>query len=245
MTEKNELPHQKSYTENEGVRFFGEIKEWLSKLEAKQIEATPASVLHIIRHLKSLSPEAKNKLLALDVDEDFINAQLESIGSKFHKKINDPYQLLEVCQEVIQEKVNNGAEIPWIYSKEAGEFEAKIKIEFSTEQKQALGLDPDEYTGDISVVRITPEIENQVTKEQRGQGEEKDHIEINVISGIKPPETDTLIISLKKKGSEDLPQFYTVYTGILSPSLPRAEEQSEEEFKYNKSWWSSYAFIKQ
>lgn len=245
MSERKELPTNQPYIENEGIRFFGEQKGSLTETEAEETTTTPDSILHITRHLKSVSPEAKKKLLALDVTDDFIEAQLDSAGSKFHEKINDPYKLLEVCQKAVKDKLSGGEEIPWIYSKEADEFEAKIKVEVSPEQKQALGLNPDEYAGDVSVIEITPEIENQITKEQRGKGEKKDHIEVNVISGVDLPETDTLIISLKKKRQEDAPEFYTAYTGIIAPDLPRKEEQSEEEFEYNKQWWDQHAFIKE
>ena len=245
MTEKDELPKQKSYTENEGVRFFGEIKELLSGSEVEKIQTTPASILHVSRHLKKLNPEARKKILSFEgVTDDFITAQLQTVGSKFHEKIDDPYKLLKVCHQALRDKISGAEKIPWLYSKEVDEFEAIIKIELSPEQKQSLGLNPNEYAGDVSVIEITPEIENQITKEQRGKGEKKDHIEVNVISGVDLPETDTLIISLKKKNQDSPPELYTAYTGIIAPSLPRKEEQSEEEFSYNKSWWDNHAFIK-
>ena len=107
-----------------------------------------------------------------------------------------------------------------------------------------LGLEPDEAFGDQSLVEITPEIQDKVQRVQRGRGEAKDQITVNIIEGIKPPEADLIIVTLKKESKEAPPVVYTVFTGMRTPSLPRREEQSEEEFEYNREFWDRHAFIK-
>ncbi len=86
--------------------------------------------------------------------------------------------------------------------------------------------------------------ENFHLQEQRGKGEAKDRIVVNVIEGLEPPTTDTLVIVLKMQPGSHQPEFYSTYTGINSPKLPRPDEQSPEELAYNREWWGRHAFVK-
>lgn len=67
---------------------------------------------------------------------------------------------------------------------------------------------------------------------------------MNVVEGIDIPKTDNLIIEIRKETPDSPPVFYTVYTGILAPRLPRPSKQSSEELRYNQEWWERHAFIK-
>jgi len=241
--------HQPQWIEIDGIRFYNETESQVSQSETKQIIVTPASLLHVTRHLTNLSLEARRLLLAIKtspdgrvVNEQLINKQLSATGSKFNPKINNPEELLRQCKQIVAKVIESGQVASWL--KENDEFlSAHLKISLNPEQKQLLGLNTDEPTGDIRVVPITKELQSKVRQEQRGKGEKSDQIIINVISGIEPLPTDNLIISIKKPTSGNPPEFITAYTGIIVPYLPNLD-QSTKELAYNKDWWSRHAFIK-
>jgi len=249
----NKLRQEKTYIESEGIRFYGELRRFLSAQEIERAVSSPESILHVTRHITCLSPNARKKILKLTiidggekikVNDAFIDAQLQSIGSKFNEKINDPFKLLENCRAIAMEQIKEEIEIPWIYNSRIDEAVAKIKVRLSDGQKQKLGILSSEFVGNLSVVKVTSEIRQHLQKEQRGKGEKKDRVKINVVEGIDKPLTNDIVIAFKKHGLHEQPEFYTVYTGILTALIPRQEEQSDEEFLYNTGWWENYTFIK-
>ena len=110
--------------------------------------------------------------------------------------------------------------------------------------KAELGLLPGEMLGTGSVIPITPELASRVSKERRGKGEVRDQIVVNVINSMAPPETDQLIIAIKRPKSTGRIEFYSTYTGIDSANLPRPLEQNPDELAYNQAWWEAHAFVK-
>ncbi len=235
------------------IRAYGEPAGVLDTEEVSKIQKTNEGILHVTRHLTHLSDKARSKLVGMEIaeggttvttDDKFVDEQLKSKGSKFNKKITDPDLLMDTCIHVLEEKIRKGEEIAWIASP-AGPLRARIQVDVSADLKEVFGLEASELLGTASVTEITPDIASQIKKEQRGQGEQRDRIEINVLEADEAPQTDNLIIELQKETPDSPPIFYTAYTGILAPQLPRAEQQSPEELAYNQEWWDRHTFIKE
>ncbi|MFA5076495.1 MAG: hypothetical protein WC480_03720 [Patescibacteria group bacterium] len=254
MSERTDPSRQQPfpYVEQNGVRFYGETAGNVEQRDINNLRLPTESTLHVARHLTNISPEAKAKLLGqtindegneIVVDEKFITAQLEAAGSKFHPKINDPEALSLFCQEKLVEALENNQTIIWIKNQTTDEARANIQITVTAADKTRFGLAPEESFGTSSVIKITPDVANKVTQKMRGQGEAKDQVTINTIGDISAPQTNDLVITIIRKSGQT-PEFYTAYTGIIAPHLPRAETQSPEELQYNKDWWSQYAFVK-
>lgn len=256
LESENPAFEQKKLFEKSNARSMRTFGEKIRNVEQKDIESieTPTeSILHVARHLKRLSSEIKEKLIGkktsdgekeIIIDESYLERQLKSTGSKFNEKLGNPEALIGFAKNILREKVEKSEEIPWFNNAKTGEKRSDLEIKITDDQKKILGLDPEDKLGTLSVIEITPEIEDKIKKEQRGKGELKDQIIVNTIENITPPETDNLIISIKTPPRQEKPVFYTMYTGILAPSLPRKEEQIEEEFEYNKKWWDKHAFVK-
>ncbi|MBU1951585.1 hypothetical protein KJ733_01580 [Patescibacteria group bacterium] len=240
------------YIESDGVRIYGERAQIVELSDVELLKIPQEAVLHVTRHLTELSGEVRERLIGTQIDDEgktvivdkeFISVQLESAGSKFNDKISDPEILIAVCREMMIEEVNAG-QVSWIENSATGEMTAKFQAEPGDKYKEMLGLGSEEKLGTTSVVEITPNIQGQVEREPRGKGETKDQIEVNVVRGIPAPKTDNLIIVIKKQSKDSEPYFYTAYTGILAPSLPRPEKQSPDELKYNQEWWEKHAFVR-
>ncbi|MFA6392217.1 MAG: hypothetical protein WCW66_05760 [Patescibacteria group bacterium] len=243
---------QNSFFEVDDVRVYGEHSGSLRVEELKQLEIKIENIMHIVRHFTGLSVESRSKLVGQElqngeqrqiIDDTFVNAQLESTGSKFNDKLQDPDQIIQLCKDLIIHSVQSGKDVAWV-KETGGDFSAKLQVDVSAEMKKQIGLSVDDKLGTASVIPITPEIEEKVSKQQRGKGEAKDLVQINVIENIPTPQTDTLIIEIKKREENSAPYLYTAYTGTLAPSLPRPETQSAEELEYNQTWWNRHAFIK-
>jgi hypothetical protein len=243
---------QTNFFEVDGVRVYGERVGSVTVEELEKLEIHTENIMHLVRHLIGLSDDARSQLVGQElqdgeqsqtVDEAFINAQLESTGSKFNDKLQDPDQIIQLCKDIIIHSVQSGKDVAWV-KESGGDFSAKFQVEIPTEMKKQVGLSTDDKLGAASVIPITPEIESKVSKQQRGKGEVKDLVKINVVEGIPTPQTDTLIIEIKKHEENGAPYLYTAYTGMLAPSLPRPETQSAEELAYNQEWWDWHAFIK-
>jgi hypothetical protein len=244
---------QPAYVEMAGIRFFGEQSDPVKPEEVDNLKITDGNRLHISRHLNSLSPEARTTLLTLKtrqggiekaVDDDFLNAQLKTKGSKFNEKITNPEIVMEVCREIIKKQISQGSEIVWIKYPNNDAYFTDIEVIVDEEIKRKLGLNKDDSLGTAPVVEITPEIAGLVKKELRGQGEQKDQIEVNVIEGMAQPETDKLIIEIKKNGQTGQTFFGTAYPGIIAPGFSNPEKQSPDEAEYKREWWGKHAFIK-
>ncbi|MFA6272791.1 MAG: hypothetical protein WC693_06940 [Patescibacteria group bacterium] len=243
---------QDHFFEVDGVRVYGERIGSVTAEELEQLEVSTENVMHIVRHFTGLSDESRGKLVGQElqngeelqiINETFINAQLESTGSKFNGKLDDPELIVQLCRNLMVQSVQSGRDIAWV-KEPGGDFSAKLQVEIPAEMKKQIGINEFEKLGTSSVIPITPGIAGQVKKEQRGRGEIKDLVQINVIEGIPSPKTDTLIIEIKKRDENATPYLYTAYTGTLAPSLPRPEKQSAEELAYNQEWWDRHAFIK-
>ena len=240
------------YMENDGIRIYGEKVRDVELSDIESMIVPQEAILHVTRHLNELTSDARLKLVGkqiedegttIMIDEEFINKQLESAGSKFNNKISDPEIIIAICRDMIFEAIDSN-NIAWMKNSQTGEMTARFQIEMEDKHKEMLGLNSEEMLGTASVIGITSEIQGQVERELRGKGEVKDQIEINVIRNIPVPETDNLIVVIKKEDELSEPYFYTTYTGVLAPSLPRPEEQSSDELEYNRDWWDGHAFIK-
>jgi hypothetical protein len=241
------------YIEEGGVRRYGRKVGEVAASELSAVEVPSKTLLHITRHLSTLAPEARARLRGLqvfegegagEVDDEFIDAELASTGSKFHRKIDQPETISTFAIEQVLAAVQAGESVVWVRHPHTKEQEAIFSIEVTPQQKALLGLARDDRLGTLSLIPITPEIADNVHKEQRGTGEERDQIEINVVEGMTVPQTDQLIVSLMRSGTNDPVWLHTTFTGIHAPALPREHEQTLEEFDYNREWWDRHAFIK-
>lgn len=242
-----------SYFEQNGIRYYSERVRPVDQLDIDQLETSTASLVHIARHLTSLSPKAKARLIGqpipekegeIIINDDFLDRQLATAGSKFHPAVTDLEELAAFCLKKIQEIVAAGPAVDWQKDESSPKLTADFVIEANAEDKQQFGIPNGEYFGTASLIEITPEIAGQVVAEQRGQGQSVDNLTVNIIRGITVPQTDNLIISLRRNNVNAPPYLYTAFTGISTPPFPRPEEQLPEEYQYNKDWWSRYAFIK-
>ncbi len=244
-----ESSEPQGHIEIEGVRFFGRDSGPVTPEEITAIAVPLESTLHIIRHLKSVDAVTKQHLIGqhastgnkeLVVTPEYIQAQLQSTGSKFNPKISNPDQLIRFGLEKFHQVVNTG-NVRWLAQND--HEEARVHIVADEADKKQLGLLPDEYLGTHSIIELTPELLAQTKQVLRGQGEARDQVLVNVLENHPIPETDDMIIVIERQLGHDA-RLKTMYTGTVSPSLPRAEEQSPEEFAYNQDFWGRYAFIK-
>lgn len=239
--------------EQDGERIYGEAIREVEPGDLDNFVITPESLLHIIRHLVGLSADMRTKLVGVEiqngdevmtVDDAFLNAQLSTTGSKFDAKLQDPEDMIKHAKEWVLDQLKNGKQVKWFKGWQKGQQIAKFFLALSAEQKAELGLDSEEKLGTSGVIPISSEIADQVKREMRGEGEESDRIIVNVIDGIPTPRTDSLMVWLKRKDGSDEVEFYTMYTGIMTPALPRKGEQPDDEFEYNKEWWGKHVFVK-
>ncbi|MFA5107002.1 MAG: hypothetical protein WC497_01600 [Patescibacteria group bacterium] len=252
MIEGEPQKYSPSSVEVNGVRVFGEKAGRVEPREIDEIASRTDLLLHLTRHLASLSPEAKQRLCELrvrvgqemrPVDDAYLAKQTETAGSKFHPAVDDPYKLIDFCVEKLRQMVSDESEIPWVRL-ETGEWRATLQIPITPEDKAEFGIPSGESFGTASVVEITPELQARVEKEARGKGEAVDGITVNVIRGMPEPPSDNLIVVIRKRNEGEPAQLYTAYTGVPAPALPRPDKQSPEELSYNSEWWEKHAFIK-
>ncbi len=236
-----------------GERIYGKRIRDLEPSDLEQVEITPDALLHVTRHLVSLSSEARTHLLQLErtdetgaqaIDEGFVDAQLAAAGSKFHTAVQDPQAVIAWGLDRFARALRESRTLPWVESLTTGERSVALIITANEEDKRVLGIPPEEAMGNGSVIPITPDLAPRVVKEQRGKGEAKDRIVVNVVTGMEAPPTDQTIIVLKQVKGSDKVEFYTAYTGVSSPKLPRADEQLPDEFAYNQAWWDRHTFVK-
>ncbi len=242
----------KEWIERYGVRMYGEPQRDVTREDVEGLKVTTGSLMHVTRHLSGLRPEGRASLegqVLVDagesrmVDGELIDAQISSTGSKFNEKLNDPQTVIDFCLRRYSELVAAGDGGVWL-KRDSGQVDAGVCLTVTAEQKAELGLSLDESLGSASVVEVADENRAQVRREQRGKGEKHDHIEVNVIDG-EAPGTDQLIIVLRQTPGQEYPEFFSAYTGIMTPNLPRPDIQSKEEVAYNKAWWDKRAFIKE
>ncbi len=241
------------WVEREGVRMYGEPGSKVEQEDLETLRVSTGSLLHVSRHLASMSLEARQRLIGrrhtdgdkeLVIDDAFVDAQLASTGSKFNEKITDPQVMIDFCLRRYKEAIEAGNAGKWLKRPKTGMVDTGIFIEVTPEQKAELGLEPEDHIGTASLIQITPEIADRVRREIRGKGEVHDHIEVNVIDG-EAPLTDKMVIVLRRHPDSDAPEFFSAYTGIMSPNMPRPDLQDKDELAYNKAWWDRHAFVKE
>ncbi|MFA6132329.1 MAG: hypothetical protein WC702_04725 [Patescibacteria group bacterium] len=252
MVEKEQTNRPEDYFEQDGIRQYGEKVGVFEQADLESIKITTESLIHIARHLVSLSREAQSRLIGQDfldgsehrtIDDDFLASQLATAGSKFNPTINNPEKIVSFCLEKIKTILATG-QIPfWIKDPITGNMSVDFRVVVTPEDKDNFGIPVAEKLGTASLVKITPEIADRVSEEWRGAGQAVDRIKVNVVSGVEVPMTDNLIITVKKRPDRP-PVLYTAFTGIATALPPRPSEQSAEALEYNKKWWSDYAFIK-
>lgn len=243
---------EKFYFELDGIRYYAEQIRPVDQIDIDRLMIPTESLLHISRHLNSFSEEAKSKLIGqtilekdneIVIDDNLLNNLIKTAGSKFNLAITDPEKLAIFCKQKMQEVINSNKAPFWYRKKSLSEW-SDFMIKVTNEDKKRFGIPINEYFGTESVIKITPELSNLVVSGRRGYGQEADSFEVNTIQGIKVPQTDNLIISLKRSDINKPAMLFSAFTGIKTPPLPRLKEQLPEEYQYNKDWWSKYAFIK-
>ncbi|HBR80536.1 MAG: hypothetical protein UX09_C0023G0003 [Candidatus Uhrbacteria bacterium GW2011_GWE2_45_35] len=244
---------QSSFFEQEGIRHYAEQVRPVEQEDLENLQITPESLVHVVRHLVGISVEARAKLIGQTfdddgveqvIDESFLARQLETVGSKFHPVIVDPEKIIGFCLEKIRVLLDSGQVPVWIKNSISRCLFADFQIIVSHGEKTRLGIPEGNQLGNCALIKITPEIADRVTVEQRGYGQSVDNIKVNVVRGVEPPLTDVLVFTLKKSADDQPPVFHTAYTGILTVPLPRPSDQFPEELAYNQDWWSQYAFVK-
>lgn len=193
----------------------------LSQIE--DIEITAVEVMHILRHLTTISAEARlflklfgsyqytNKLKETWtqlIDDEHIDACLAESGSKFIG-IYDPFEICQMVKDALVEAAS--VRHPSLQWPSKGEFRYASLI--------VPGLS---MLGTVGLVRITDENKSQVVSIQRGSKN---------FNGIKiegQTTTDVVVQLIKENGKVRL---QTAYTGFLT------RPQSDT------GWWSQHAFI--
>ncbi len=249
---ENAIESKDSFFEKDGIRYYAKIEGEVESSEIEKLGIPITTLLHISRHLRSLSSEARQALLGRAIDEgetsmvtdEFLDAELQSTGSKFSKKIQDPQQVAALCKELLLQKAER-SELYWMKNSATGEKVAVTDAVVTNDQKQSLGLETDDHLGDSNVVEVTSELKDRVQQEQRGRGDERDRVVVNIITGVEIPLTDRLCIVVTQSAKSSTPILHTAFTGFPAPSLPREEEQGAEEYEYNKAWWDRHAFVKE
>ncbi len=236
------------YTIIDGIRRYGETTP-VNEQEIAHFHRTQASYIHIIRHMRGLSKEAEQLALTYTIQDgdetkpitkELLQDLLSTAGSKFHEHINDPLTIISFAEEHIQEKVKKREKLLW-QKTPRGDYVCRLVSYITGQEKEFFNLKPSEPLGTCHVVEISEDIKPEITKEIRGKGEKIDEIPVNVIRGV-PPQSNTLIIILKKPDITAPATIFTAYTGIIAPPLPY-HTQTEEEFDYNKEWWEKHTFI--
>jgi hypothetical protein len=253
MSETHEFPPVTPWVDVGGERIYGTHVRDLEPKDLEHVEITPDALLHVTRHLVSLSPDARTHLVQLKrtdtagthaIDDGFLDAQLAAAGSKFHGTLQDPRAVIDWGLGRFAQALREGCTLPWVESLTTGERSVALVITATEDDKRTLGIPPGEAMGNGSVIPVTPELAPRVVKEQRGKGEAIDRIVVNVITGMDAPTTDQTIIVLKQVKGSDVVEFYTAFTGVSSPKLPRADEQLPDELAYNQAWWNRHTFVK-
>lgn len=130
------------------------------------------SILHIIRHLQAISAEAKQKLLGKkyhdgvkeqEITEEYLEAQLKSVGSKFNIKISDPERIIECAKKILEQQTAKGV-LEWLNNPKTTQREAMVKIRIAEAMKKELGLEEDDLLGDATVVEINDHNQQQIKK---------------------------------------------------------------------------------
>ncbi len=237
-----------------GERIYGTRVRDLEPDDLEKLKLTPDALLHVTRHLVTLFPEARAQLLGLQrtdengathpIDDGFVAAQLAAAGSKFHPSVQDPEKVIAWAMEQFAQALREGKKLPWVESLATGERSVSMTVTATADDKRFLGIPPGESMGNGSVIPVTPELAPRVVQEQRGKGEAKDRIVVNVITGMDAPPTDQTILVLKQVKATGQYEFYTAYTGVNSPKLPRPGEQQPDELAYNQAWWDRHTFVK-
>lgn len=240
----NSLP----YTIIDGIRRYGEMSP-VTEQEVAEFRRTPESYAHIIRHMRRLSGEAEKRALAYTirdgeeikpVTKELLRELLRTTNSKFNEKIDDPLAIISFAEEHVQEKVKKREKLLW-QKTPRDEYICRLVSYITPPEKAFFNLGPDESLGACHVLEITEEIAPQITRGIRGTGELRDQVPVNIIYDT-PPQSNTLIIILKKPDISAPATIYTAYTGIIAPPLPY-HTQIQEEFAYNQDWWEKHTFI--
>lgn len=244
LTNNNVLP----YAIINGIRRYGETSP-VTEIDVRKFRRTPESYLHIIRHMRALSPAAEQLALSYTiidqgetklVTKELLTRLLTTTGSKFNKLLTDPTAIISFAEEHVQEQVKKRERLLW-QKTPRGDYFCYLAAYMTTLEKSFFHLAPEEPFGSCNVVAITEDMRSHLTERMRGTGEKDDHILTYTIEDVPPP-SNTLIIILYKPNIETPANVCTAYTGIIAPPLPK-HTQTPEEFLYNKQWWEKYTFI--
>lgn len=238
--------------QQEEFRIFRNVIGQVTTSEIEALQPSLESVLHVIRHLQSISSKVEEKLIGqkantgasiITIDHQYLATQLRVAGSKFHKIIDDPWTVIDLCCQRVIKEIATGKSLPWYEDTQAKVQTALLTVRANAAEKQALGIPPNEFLGNVGVVEINDKLAPYVQQELRGEGEVTDRIPVNVIKGCQAPETDDYCVYLVRSPLDHACDFGTAYTGVDTPSLPRTDDQTAEEFAYNQQWWNRYAFV--
>lgn len=240
------------FIEIEGVRIFGKPITLVTIDEIRNLRQSPETLLRVVRHLRSVSSDARKRLCALrtlhvgqiiKIDSDLIDAHLATKASKFSPCMNDPWKALAGIIEVIAHSLSQGKELYWQQHSRTKELIAVFHTNVPAICKKYFGIPTYEPLGMSAVIKITDEIRSRILSGVRGYAEAKDSAPVQVAQSVAPEPTDALTVFFKKKIGQIVPDLYTVYTGRMSPDLPRPYDQTVEEHQYNSDFWSKHAFI--
>lgn len=235
------------YALRDGIRRYG---EWslVTEADIASYRRTPESYLHIVRHMRSLSPEATKRALSYAAQEltgdmtaeNYLANLLATVNSKFSEKITDPITIIEFAEAHVQDKVKMHEKLYWHKTPQGG-YICHLMAYIESYEKTYFNLAKDEPLGTCNVVDITEDNAEQIHETIRGYAEERDKVPVNCLDGEAPP-SDNMVIILYKPDATTPAVVYTAYTGTLAPPVPH-ETQSPEEYEYNAQWWSQHTFI--
>lgn len=237
-----------SYALIDGIRRYGETSP-VTESDVAEFRRTPESYTHIVRHMKTLSEEARRRACSYTIEDkgekkqvtpELIDQLLTTAGSKFNAQINDPLTIISFAEQHVQEKVKRREKLLWLKTPRNDYF-CYLATYISPAEKSFFQLNEDDDLGTCRVVKITDDIATRITERVRGTGEKTDEILINVVEDTPPP-SNTLIIVLHKPDISSPSNVYTAYTGIIAPPLP-SDTHTKEEYEYSKEWWSRHTFI--
>lgn len=234
----------------DNVKFFGEIGSNVKREEIETLMPSLGNEFYVLKHFKSIPGEERSRFLGKEIfiygknviiDDNFIDNQLNTAGSKFNSEIDafsSPEKSLALAKKYLLKKVKEGADLKWLIKGKVKDLVVSIDIDDEIKKEENIPLD--KKIGTSPLVKIMPEIADKVIQEDRGRN---DKYIVNKIKDMPAPETDRLIITLRWYPNQKAPNFNSLYPGEVSPAFPNQEKQTAEEEAFNKEYWDRHAFI--
>jgi len=223
--------------EKEIIGSWGDI---ISPEEIEQVEISIGTIVHLIRHYRTLETNYRESLIDKDylsykdgvvqrerVSSEGIDTLLMTKGSKFLPDFMNPGNLASYCKAEAKNRAEKN-EIRWI--KQCGKLLCLFVVHFS----ESIG-----HEGVISISELSEREQASLQREIRGQSSE-DQIIVNYL-----PREASLVASLVVVISKDTSgvRLCSAYPGRVVNPFPNSTTQSLSEFEICQAEWEQLVFL--